>query len=541
MNTIAPEAVVTAALAEKPELVVRHADLPATVRALRLVLATADDLFARGGIPVMLVRPNGTLTAKPMTYNNVIVSAHDLCRPVVLDKDGNAQAITLPRAVATMFLDLGEWGFPSLAGIASSPLLCADGSFSAKAGHDPKSGIYCEEIPPLAVPARPSRDGAAAALATLRAAFATFPFAEARMIKGDGVPKVDPDVPPGMAESSFIAALLTAVCRPSLRLAPGLLITAPDVSGAGSGKGLLGRAIGLIAFGRHVSAMTAGHDRQELDKRLTAALIEAAPMLLLDNLNATSLRSDTLASILTERPAHVRPMGSSTMVPLNASAFIIVTGNGLSVTEDLARRFLGCDLDPRCEDPEARPFAPGFLSGIETRRAELLSACLTIWRWGRQSPSLTPGQSLGSYEEWSAWVRDPLLALGCADPVERIRTAKKNDPKRRMLAELYAAWWQHHEARPMTAATLDEQVLSILNPQARPRQYVAQRLLQMVGTRSAGYVLTRQDAGAWSPATYALRRASEECQADSPLSPASPAPYAPPHGNGAAEPWRGTL
>lgn len=498
---------------EKPDLVVHGADLPATTAELRRVLAGASNLFDRGGVPVLLVRSSAALTAKPLTFNNVIVEAHRLCRPVRLDKDGAMKPVTLPAPVAKMFLDLGEWGFPPLTAIAGTPILRGDGSFSDTAGHDPISGVWCEAVPPLAVPDRPSREDATRALATLRRAFRTFPFADAKMVERGGVAEIDIAEPPGMAESSFLTALLTAVCRPSLRLAPGLLISAPDISGAGSGKGLLARAIGLVAFGRHISALTAGHDRQELDKRLTAALIEASPMLFLDNVNATALRSDTLASVLTERPAHVRPMGSSVMVPLNAAAFISVTGNGLSVTEDLARRFLVSDLDPRCEDPEARPFPPGFLTGIEAARAELLTACLTIWRWGRQSQAIAPGLPLGSYEEWCIWVRDPLLALGCADPVARIKAAKMNDPKRRMIAELFAAWWEHHQDRPVTAAMLNESVLAILNPQGRPRQYVAQRLLQMTGTRSSGFVLTRQaPAGTWTAATYALKQAATDFQ-----------------------------
>jgi hypothetical protein len=47
-------------------------------------------------------------------------------------------------------------------------------------------------------------------------------------------------------------------------------------------------------------------------------------------------------------------------------------GNGLTVTEDLARRFIVCELDARCEDPESRSFASGFLKDIERQRAELL-------------------------------------------------------------------------------------------------------------------------------------------------------------------------
>ena len=63
-------------------------------------------------------------------------------------------------------------------------------------------------------------------------------------------------------------------------------------------------------------------------------------MLFLDNLNNAAFSSDLLASVITERPARVRVLGRSQMVQLNASAFVILTGNGLTVSEDLARRFI---------------------------------------------------------------------------------------------------------------------------------------------------------------------------------------------------------
>src|SRR5256886_2880325 len=89
--------------------------------------------------------------------------------------------------------------------------------------------------------------------------------------------------PIGIDETSFVCALLTAVCRPSLWLAPGLLLNAPAISGAGSGKGLLVRAIGMIAYGAHVRPFTPGNDRHEMDKRLVAEVMEGKPILAMDN------------------------------------------------------------------------------------------------------------------------------------------------------------------------------------------------------------------------------------------------------------------
>ena len=66
-------------------------------------------------------------------------------------------------------------------------------------------------------------------------------------------------------------------------------------------------------------------------------------------------------------------------------------------------------------------FRGGFLDGIVRRRIELLEAALTILRYGRQhGDQLQRGRPLGSFEQWAEWVRDPLLTLGCADPVEEM-------------------------------------------------------------------------------------------------------------------------
>jgi hypothetical protein len=59
---------------------------------------------------------------------------------------------------------------------------------------------------------------------------------------------------------------------------------------------------------------------EELEKRIRAELIEGSPALFLDNLNNTEFQSNLLASAITERPARVRLLSKSQMVPLNASA-----------------------------------------------------------------------------------------------------------------------------------------------------------------------------------------------------------------------------
>jgi hypothetical protein len=378
-GTGAADADATHARQPKPLLDIDSSSLPSVAEQLRNILAGSGALYARGTL--VRITLSSSPVASPLSTHTVVRLAHQYARPVK-----NGKPATLPDRVANLYLDMaGEWNLPKLAGISPAPLLSNDGDIHMADGYDVATGIYCHGVPTVTVSERPTREQAAAAVLTIRSAFRTFPFADSARRYDRGLSVVDLDQPIGLDESAFLAALLTAVCRPSLWLAPGLIINAPPISGAGTGKGLLVRAIGMVAYGIRVRPFTPGNDRHEMDKRLAAEAIEGRPMLAMDNVNATLLRSNTLASLLTERPAGVRVLGQSKMIALEHASFVALTGNGLTVSEDLARRFLYCELDAQCEDPEQRSFAPGFLDEIAAHRAELLGAALSIWRWGRQN------------------------------------------------------------------------------------------------------------------------------------------------------------
>jgi hypothetical protein len=468
-------------------------------------------------VPVRLVfhQIQKGMVAQVMKPDSLVLRAHQACRPWAWKKTKSGDLIEedvpLPRQFAVMYLDWrGEWRLPPLNGIASAPLLHDDGAISRNEGYDPSSGMWCENVPDLEglVPEQPNNDQAHAALHVIRETYKTFCFADAvTRDDGTGVAVVDTSLLPGRDESAFLVALLTAVCRPSLHLAPGVLLRAAPISGAGAGKGLLARCICIVAFGREPHAVTAGANSEELEKRIAAELMEGSPALFLDNLNNTTFRSDLLASAITERPAKVRVLGKSQMVPLNASALVILTGNGLTVSEDLARRFIAIDFDPRTEDPEARPFTNNIRAEVTNRRRELLAALLTIWRWGRIASDIKPGLPLGSFEQWSRWVRDPPLALGCLDPVARISEAKVRDGRRQRIADLFAIWWDKHQDRPVAIREIHEEVIKVLDPQGRGRQFIAAQVERLAGARMAGFMFTRQaSVGRWGTATYALKK-----------------------------------
>jgi hypothetical protein len=299
---------------------------------------------------------------------------------------------------------------------------------------------------------------------------------------------------------------MTAVCRPSLSLAPALLIRAPHLSGSGTGKGLLVHAIAQIAFGQEPSAFTSSGNRQELGKRIESALIESGPIVFLDNCNAEQLSSNVLAQVITEGTVTTPLLRHSRMVPLTTNAFVALTGNAARISEDLARRFLIVELDPKCENPEQRSFNEDFGPSIKEHRADLLAAVLTIWRWGRQI-NLSCGIPLGSFEQWTSWCRDPLLALGCVDPVQRTADIKSEDPVRQRIFEFLQAWHNRHGSQPIKLRDLDPKVSGLIGASRQKLRWFVENL---EGVRAGGFVLSIiKPESKWVAADYTVHREDE--------------------------------
>jgi hypothetical protein len=495
-----------------PPLLIDEGNLPATARKLCERLRGVEYLFERGGpvkITANAITEMPTITS--LRSSDIVIEAHKVCRPLASAANRTTKEVTLPHRVAKFYLRLDDdRDLRPLKGIVSSPLLEPDGAIRAVSGYDADRMMWCAKIPSPSIPAHPTKADAQAALGVLRNTFRTFPFADA-VRKRDavqGLELIDLDQPPGLDESTLLAGLMTAICRASLDHAPGLLVTAPLISGSGTGKGLLVRAICEIGFGYSPLPFTAGENRNELDKRLSAALLTGSPALFLDNFNGQALKSDLLAQLLTEGPVIIsRKLGATAMLEFSPYAFVVVTGNGVAIAEDQVRRFVVTELNARCEHPEQRQFESDFLGGIRARRAELLTSALTIWRWGRQNEALlTRGRALGSFEQWALWCRDPLLSLGGRDPVERIEAVKRRDPDRQRIAELFQIWSECHDTKPVAATDLDKAVLSFIDPQGRGRQFQSSALQKLVNTEVGGFVLTEQKpVGHWGRITYALK------------------------------------
>ena len=494
-----------------PDLIIDRADLPAAAARLADRLSAADTFFQRAEALVKVVESERGPTARPITVHDVVNHGHRVCRPVlqkIIQGEIVLEPVTLPDRVARLYLNLHDkWTVGQLNGICRAPILSDDGNIRVAQGYDPETGHWCAGIDAPGIPERPSRLQAERALRILRSAFATFPFADACMVsRSASTSAIDLSKPPGIDETSHLCAVLTAVCRPSLPLAPGFVFRSPQLSGAGTGKGKLVRSIARIAYNTVPRPFTSPGTQSELEKRPTASLVEADPVIFLDNVNSETLKSNLLAQIATENPCSIRPFGINTkMVTVTTNVFLAITGNAVRVAEDLARRFLFVNLDAGCEDPERRAFDGNFSAMVDRQRGELLAAALTIWRWGRQNRP-KPGLELGSFEQWAEWCRDPLLALGCPDPVGRIADAKRDDPDRLQLLEFFQEWHRLYGDRAVRVSELDLKLRQLAEGHGTTRQKFATFVANLTGTRAAGFVLIRNlPIGKWSAATYALK------------------------------------
>jgi hypothetical protein len=89
-------------------------------------------------------------------------------------------------------------------------------------------------------------------------------------------------------------------------------------------------------------------------------------------------------------------------------------------------------------------------------------------------------------------VRDPLITLGCCDPVERVETTKANDVERLYILGIFEAWEESfgNSERTCTEARANEKVKeAIEGGQQLTRQKFASRLSSLIGVRLGGYVM----------------------------------------------------
>ena len=324
-----------------------------------------------------------------------------------------------PMVIKALEQRTGRYQFPVLAGIVNAPTLRADGTVLDQPGYDHATGLLFdpagETFPTIRTD--PTRKHAEAALAKLSALIAGFPFvSEAH-------------------RSVALSAILTACVRRSLRTAPLHGFSAPV---AGSGKSKIVDIASVISTGREAGVIAMGNNPEEMEKRLVSLLLGGAAIAV-DNIEG-ALNSDLLCQLLTQTTVRPRILGKSEVPEVPTNVLVTATGNNLVIAGDMTRRSLLCRLDPGVERPELREFDFEPVGRAKAERGLYVAAALTILRAFHLAGRPSTTQPLGSFEEWSRLVRDALMWLGCADPLETMEQTRSSDPQLERLKGVMVEW-----------------------------------------------------------------------------------------------------
>lgn len=358
------------------------------------------------------------------------------------DKRAKGYVPTNPphEVAATILARDGEWTFPRLTGIITTPTLRPDGSILSEAGYDKDTGLLlvaAMEMPTIAE--RPSPDDAAVALQLLDDLLAEFPFVNQA------------------SRSVALSALMTPVARGAMSCVPLHAVAAPE---AGSGKSFLIDLAASLATGEVAPVIAAGRNEEETEKRLAAELMTGQPIISIDNLNG-DLSGDFICQAV-ERPI-IKPriLGRSETRQINNTVTIFGNGNNFRLAGDMVRRVVLCSLDANLERPELRQFRSDPVATVLADRGRYVAAVLTIVRAYLAAGCPDQCPPLASFGDWSRLSRSTLVWLGRDDPVKTMEVARADDPVRSALAEVFTAWRAVMGTNnPVTVAELKEKALS---------------------------------------------------------------------------------
>ncbi|MBC8422882.1 bifunctional DNA primase/polymerase [bacterium] len=430
----------------RPWIYAQEGDLTViTPKAWDAVRACNDPprLFLCEGSPVRLAfDDDDTPQLEELTSTRM---RHEIARAAhfYVHVNDRAMEVLPPRPLVDDVLAVQAPPIPPLRRIVEVPVFSPDGTLQTRPGYHPAGRTFYApregfELPD--VPERPGPREIQRAKAWIDEILTDFPFVSA-------------------ADKAHAVALFVLPYVRDLIGAdptPGHLIEAPT---PGSGKSLLADVATYPFAGRAVSTVTEARDDDEWRKRLTAQLKERRAVIVLDNL-VRPLDSGALSSALTTAVWEDRILGKNETIRVPVRCVWVATGNNVTLSTELARRFIRIRIDPRMDRPFQRE---GFRhnplrSWVHRHRADLVWAALVLAQgWISAGSPKTTSKPLGSYERWSRVVGGILEHAeipGFLANVNELYEAA--DHEGALWRTFVAAWWDQHRDQEVTSKELFE-------------------------------------------------------------------------------------
>jgi hypothetical protein len=354
---------------------------------------------------------------------------------------GEEERVVKPDAdVAKMIANRANLWFPRLDGFVNSPFFAADGELISTPGYHPASKTYYSpptdfELPEI--PEEPTKKDVKDAVDMIMDnVFIDFPWSDGDDGFGYG------------SRAHAFALTLQPFMRPMINGPTPIYATQKPAAGSG-GSLLISTVTHIFMGGTGVATQTEKGSEEETRKAITSALMTGAAAIFWDNLN-NHFHGAAFANLATCDAWTDRLLGTNKTVSVPARAAVIVAGNNIASSTEIARRMLPIMLDAK-RDPTARTgFKHDLKEWVPEHRAELVAACLTIIRnWVNLGKPLWGGKPLPSFESYSKVMGGVLEAAGVKGFMSNLHIAKKvAQSETAPWAAFVGAWFSAYGSTP---------------------------------------------------------------------------------------------
>lgn len=389
-----------------------------------------------------------------------------------------------------------EYPFPTIKRVVRAPFFTGDGALVADEGFHKDAQTYLTLTQDLRgmrqIPSMPTVDQVKQACEIIRYPIWQFPYKDKA------------------SYAHTVAIMLLPFVRPLLDgHLPIHAFTAPMER---TGKGKLNNCACWPGLGHDIPVMPEVDNKnvEELRKRLTAIIIDGAPLVFFDNVNSV-LRGGPLAAMLTARVWSDRILGKSKLVNAPVETSWIVAGNNLLFSKEIILRTLIIELDAMSAQPWAREFKePQDPEGyIRQNRRELVWACLTLVRnWialGR--PLVRPPQVLGGFEQYASIMGSILAAAGIEGFMTNVgQIQESEDYDNEFYRAFLEKWWATQRDIPLGVidiCQIDNEFLQNPNENLRARATRFGTIMQRIKGRV--YELRNEPADENDDRRYTVR------------------------------------
>jgi hypothetical protein len=181
-------------------------------------------------------------------------------------------------------------------------------------------------------------------------------------------------------KAAALAAIFTAVLRPTLPHAPAFHVRAPVF---GSGKTYLCELIGAFAGSGGNAKVSYPTTSEEATKVILSLLLTGPACVEFDDMDTDWIPHGIIKRMLTAETITDRILGVSKVATVSTRTLFLGSGNNVGPIRDLLRRVLTIHIDPRCTTPATITYKGSPVEEVYRRRGVYVAAVLTIiqaWR-----------------------------------------------------------------------------------------------------------------------------------------------------------------